>query len=273
MDKPELVFFAGSTLLEGPVWDALNKNIACVSIEQSCIYLINTETGMINTIKTNGQVGCAVNKGANIYWSAEKMGIYEINIMTGERTFLVHPESNLEMRYNDGKLDPFGRFLFGTMGFDKEMPLKGRLFSFDGQNCNVIIEGITISNGIAFSQDGSIMYFIDTPTRAVKQYDYNKQTGEAIFKQTVIEIVGMGLPDGMCMDIDGLLWIAEWNGSKVSKWDPESGKKKSEIILPCINVTSCCLGGENLEYLYITTAKNTERYEPMAGGIFRVKLR
>jgi sugar lactone lactonase YvrE len=270
--KPELIFYSGSTLLEGPSWDPLEKKLTCVSIEQGLIYRINIESGSVHSIPTIGAVGCTVKKGLDIYWSAEKTGIYEINIKTGNRKFLVHPESNPSFRYNDGILDPLGRFIFGNMGNNEDLIGKGKLFSYDGKQCKVLIENITISNGIAFSLDGSIMYYIDTPTRKVAKYNYNLETGDVNFDKYVIEFVGDGLPDGMCRDNQGMLWIAEWNGGKVSKWNPNTGEKLIEISLPCKNVTSCCLGGENEDYLYITTAKSEIGDEFLAGGLFKVKI-
>ena len=120
--KPELVFFAGSTLLEGPIWDAENKLIYCVSIEQSLIYAINPETGHINSYPTNGHVGCVALTKNGFLYSAEKEGIYSIDSNSGLRTFISQFESNEEMRYNDGTIDPVGRFLVGTKGYKKEYP-------------------------------------------------------------------------------------------------------------------------------------------------------
>jgi sugar lactone lactonase YvrE len=271
--QPELLFFNRSSLLEGPFWDPFNDFIVCVSIEQCCIYQIGIRTCIVNTITTDGPVGCVVQKNPHIYWSAEKGGIYEIDILTGNRRKLIHPEYDHKMRYNDGKLDPKGRFIFGSMGVEDDMPGVGRLFSFDGEICKVLLEGVTISNGIAFSADAKLMYYIDTPSREVKKYNYDIHSGELSFVATVIYFNDAGLPDGMCIDLDGMLWIAEWNGGKVCKWDPNTGQKLEEISMPCKNITSCCLGGTEKQYLYITTAKTEGSNDLLGGGLFRVKLR
>jgi sugar lactone lactonase YvrE len=271
--KPELVFYSGSTLLEGPVWDATHNSIVCVSIEQELIYQIRCNTGQIKTFKTEGAVGCVVKKSDDKYWSAEKGGIFEIDIKSGSRSLLINPISNSLLRLNDGKLDPIGRFIFGSMGHDIQMDGANKVYSFDGNLCKVIIENVTISNGIAFSSDGLTMYYIDTPTKKVSEYNYKIETGEAEFQKYLFEISGEGFPDGMCVDIDGMLWVAEWGGGKVCKWNPKTLEKLLEIIIPCTNVTSCCLGSSDLNYLYVTTAINKEIYEPLAGGLFRIKIR
>ncbi len=271
--KPELLFFASSALLEGPCWSAKEGVLYCVSIEEHLIYRINPATGCVKSYKTEGPVGCVVVDKNGLLLSAEKKGLFQINPQTGKRIFLTQPEPNERMRYNDGKLDAKGRFLFGTMGHLEEMPGKASLYSYDGSTCKTLVEGVTISNGIGFSKQGNKMYFIDTPTKKVGLYHYDLELGEAKFEKYIMEIPGKGFPDGMCVDIDDKLWVAEWGGGKVCKWDPLSGKKLVEIHLPCERVTSCCLGGKFLEYLFITTAQNFEKKEDMAGGLFQIKIR
>lgn len=271
--KPKLLFYANSALLEGPCWDPKEEVLYCVSIEQHLIYRIHPQTGYIKSYETEGPVGCVVVESNGFLLSAEKKGLFQINPKTGERNFLFQPEPDESMRYNDGKLDPNGRFLFGTMGFLEEKPGKACLYTYDKLTCKILVEGITISNGIGFSKQGATMYYIDTPTKKVGMYHYDLERGEANFEKHIIHIPGKGFPDGMCVDIDDTLWVAEWGGGKVCKWDPSSEKKLSEIHLPCERVTSCCLGGKNLDHLYITTAKNPKKQESMAGGLFQVKIR
>lgn len=270
--KPELIFYAGSSLLEGPIWDTENKLVYCVSIEQSLIYAINPETGHVKSFPTNGHVGCVALNNNEELLSAEKEGVYSINPNSGSRTFIKQFEPNEEMRYNDGTTDPIGRFLVGTKGYLKELPNMGKLYSYHEGELKVIVEGTTISNGIGFSKNGSKMYFIDTPTKKVGQYNYNPETGEAQFEKYIIEIDGTGWPDGLCVDLDGNIWVAEWQGSRVCKWNPETGVKLTEVKLPCKNVTSCCLGGDHNEFLFITTAKEHKNSNELAGGLFKIKL-
>lgn len=267
--NPELIFYAGSSLLEGPCWDGKNQIIYCVSIEQCMIYGINTLTQEVKSYPTNGQVGCVVVNEKGQLISAEKEGVYQIDPVTGYRTFITQLEKNPEMRYNDGKLDPLDNFLVGTKGYLEEKPNQGKFFWFNGKQSKVLINNTTISNGIGFSPCGNELYFIDTPTKKVGCYSYNAQEGTATFKKYLFEIPGAGYPDGMCVDNDGNLWVAEWEGSRVCKWSVETGQKLQEIVLPCTRVTSCCLGGKDLDWLYITTAKDKLG---RGGGLFRVLL-
>ncbi|MGB4944086.1 MAG: SMP-30/gluconolactonase/LRE family protein [Trichococcus flocculiformis] len=271
--KPELVFYAGSTLLEGPHWDAQNNLIYCVSIEDNMIYAIDPETGEVGTYLTEGPVGCAVLDQKGMILEAEKSGIFRIDPRTKEKQLVAKAHDDERIRYNDGKLDPKGRLLVGTMGYDKTYEGESALYAIEKDGTvRTVLDGLTLANGMGWSPDGKTLYFIDTPTKKVGSYAYDPETGEAIFEKYVIEITDGSNPDGMCVDMEGMIWVAQYGGEKVCRWDPESGGKLEEIRMPVKNVTSCCLGGENLEYLYITTAKDGETQEALAGGLFRVKL-
>ena len=271
--KPELVFYAGSTLLEGPHWDAQNNLIYCVSIEDNMIYAIDPETGEVGTYLTEGPVGCAVLDQKGMILEAEKSGIFRIDPRTKEKQLMAKAHDDERMRYNDGKLDPKGRLLVGTMGYDETYEGESALYAIEKDGTvRTVLDGLTLANGMGWSPDGKTLYFIDTPTKKVGSYAYDPETGEAIFEEYVIEITDGSNPDGMCVDLKGMIWVAQYGGEKVCRWDPESGGKLEEIRMPVKNVTSCCLGGENLEYLYITTAKDGETQEALAGGLFRVKL-
>ena len=148
--------------------------------------------------------------------------------------------------------------------------VKGKLFSYYNGTHKVLLNDLLISNGIGFSHNGEKMYFIDSPTKKVDQYKYNLDTGEIIFEKHIVEIDGEGVPDGMCVDLDGNIWVAEWGGRRVCKWDVNTGHMLNEILLPCSRVTSCCLGGENMDELFITTAKNEKNI--LGGALFRKKL-
>ena len=80
----ELIFHAGSSLLEGPIWDATNKLIYCVSIEQGIIYQIKPNLGEIQSFPTQGSVGCVALTEMGHLLSAEKEGIFLINPKTKE---------------------------------------------------------------------------------------------------------------------------------------------------------------------------------------------
>lgn len=271
--QPELVFYTSASLLEGPHWDAAKQLLYCVSIEQQIIYAIRSENGEVTSYVTDGPVGCAVVEEDGMILESELDGIYRIHPETKEKMFVAHPNTDKRMRYNDGKLDPNGRLLVGTMSYTEEVADGAALYAIENETVRTVLTDTTLSNGLGWSLDGTKMYFIDTPTKKVGQYHYDLETGAATFEKYIVEIKDGSLPDGMCVDIDGMIWVAQYGGQKVCKWNPETGEKLKEVQMPVKNPTSCCVGGENKDYLYITTAKDGEKTEALAGGLFRVKIR
>ena len=276
MAEAKLVFYAGSSLLEGPRWsDELNA-LLCVSIEQERIFLIDDENQSVRTFKTHGQVGFALFKDKNTIIYAAYEGVYELDIASGKDKFLFQANDNKTLRYNDGDYDPRGRILLGTTGYKRFAKEENCLYSAapDGSNLKKIVKNTSISNGIAFSPDSKYLYFIDTPTKKVGRYHYDIKIGDCSFDKYIVEITGNGVPDGMCIDKDGNIYVAEWGGFKVCKWNPENGECLKEYPLPVQNVSSCTIGGKNHDLLYITTAKHDDgsKSELASGGLFKVEL-
>lgn len=267
---PELVYYGGNALLEGPIWDDVNNLLYFISIDDEMIYRFNEETTAVDSYPTNGPVGAAIlNKEGKII-SAEKSGVYLIDPETKERTFLMQPSGDERLRYNDGKMDPKGRYFIGTMGYEETLEGAASLYVIENGEYKELLTDLTLSNGMGWSKDGQTFYHIDTPTKEVTQYDYDLETVEVSNERTVVEIPGDGAPDGMCVDIDEKIWVAEFGGKRICKWDPETGEKLVEIPMPVTDITSCSIGGIDKNYLYITTAQTEE---PLSGGLFRVKIR
>jgi sugar lactone lactonase YvrE len=140
-----------------------------------------------------------------------------------------------------------------------------------------MVDGVTISNGLAWTRDATTLYYIDTPTRTVVAYDYDRTAGAISGRRVVVQVPeAMGFPDGMTIDASDNLWIAQWDGGCVSCWDPRAGRPLERIEVPARRVTSCAFGGSGLDELYITTARHgldpaTLAREPLSGGLFRVQ--
>ena len=260
---PKLVFYAQSTLLEGPTFSKDLNLVLCVSIEQERLFLINPDEQTVKTFKTHGQVGFAVFEDDRYIIYAAYEGVFRLDILTGEETFLYHLISDPQIRYNDGKRDPKGRLLLGTTGYKCFKEKQCALYSHDGESAKVLVSGTSISNGIGFYKN--YLFFIDTPTRKVGRYLYD-ENGNASFDKYIVSIEGSGVPDGMDIDDQGNLYVAIWGGSRIEKYNQE-GQKIGELAIPALNVTSVCIAGDKL---YITTAMHDDgtASEPMAGGLF-----
>jgi sugar lactone lactonase YvrE len=274
--KAELTLDAKATLGEGAIWNQKEKLLYWIDIEEGILHKFNpvsTEDVQFNLDKRIGAVVPSEKGGLLV---ALEDGIYHYNTITDSISFIVNPaENSSEIRFNDGKCDPAGRLWTGTMSLTGKNNA-GALYCLNNKgDIEKKIDSVSISNGIAWSLDNKKMYYIDTPTGKVKEYDYEITTGKISFtKDAVVIPPDMGHPDGMTIDSKGNLWIALWGGSAVGCWDPENGKLLCKINVPVLNVTSCAFGGENLETLFITTASQgipqveLEKY-PYRGGLFK----
>jgi sugar lactone lactonase YvrE len=174
------------------------------------------------------------------------------------------------LRMNEGGCDPDGRFYCGSMAYD-QAPGRGSMYRLDAdRTTSVIFGGSTISNGLAWSPDGSIAYYTDTATRRVDMFDYAKDTG-LTGRRTFVEITDTaGSPDGMTVDAQGHVWVALYGGSAVRRYRPD-GILDGVIELPVTNVTACTFAGADLDELVITTSREgvPEGMQPEAGSLFR----
>ena len=204
-------------------------------------------------------------------------GIYKLDLKTERLTFMAAPEGGIEgNKYNDGKCDASGRLWIGTMD-NNCAPKKANFFVYDGKDSRKVLDSVTISNGVAWSPDGTKMYYQDTPTRCVSQFDFNEEKGEISNRKEVIQLPEeLGTPDGNTIDEEGMLWVANWGAACVTRWNPNTGELLQKIDVPALNVSAVAFGGEHLDELYITTAalwmpEGEEKNYPDAGKLFVVK--
>src|SRR5665213_242539 len=276
--KVELVCDHSCLLGEGPVWNGREKKICWVDILNGEIHEYDVVQKKRNTISVHQMVGAIAPEKNAHYVAALQHGLGFINRQTGEVKMIADPEADIRgNRFNDGKCDPAGRFWAGTMPLSEDSPA-GNVYSMDGHfSIQKKISGVTVSNGMAWSLDRHTLYYIDSPSHEVVSYTYDEVTGNISDKKRIIEIVKEeGSPDGMTIDGDGMLWIAHWGGWKLSRWDPDAGKKIDELIMPVSKVTSCTFGGDHGDDLYVTSArvdlteKELEK-QPLAGSLFVIR--
>jgi sugar lactone lactonase YvrE len=278
MNSPELILDAKAQLGEGPSWDVATRTLYWIDIYAGEVHAFSPETGRDLVIPIGEPVGCLAPTRAGGLIIASQSGIALLDPVTSRRTPLSSPEAHLPgNRFNDGKCDPAGRFLAGTMD-NAEVEASGSLYSLSSDGTlKTLLTGVGISNGLAWSPDYEILYYIDTPTRTVMAYAYDLATGDIAQPREAVHIPdGMGWPDGMTSDTEGNLWIAMWGGAALTKWDPVAGRLLQTIPMPALNVTSCAFAGEGLTDLYITSARKglsavqLAQY-PLTGGLFRLR--
>jgi sugar lactone lactonase YvrE len=274
----ELVIDAKAVLGEGPSWDKKHGELYWVDIEGKMIHIFNLESGERRTIEAGQRIGALVPRESGGAVAALENGLYFVDLELGSFDLIINPEGDKpDIRFNDGKCDPMGRFWVGTMSMSGKEG-QGSLYCLETDGIlTKKLDGLGISNGLAWSPDHSFMYFIDTPTRNVVRFEYDLETGSIRNPEIAVTIPeGEGFPDGMTIDSEGHLWIAHWGGGKVSRWNPATGNLVTEVEIPALNVTSCAFGGEDLLDLYVTTARDGMSEEelkkyPNAGGVFKVR--
>lgn len=187
-------------------------------------------------------------------------------------------------RSNDGAPDAKGRFWIGTMQNNlgpnaEELPItqrSGALWRIEPDlTATMVIDGLGITNGIAWSPDSRTLYVIDTMDQTIFAYDFDLDTGTVRNKRVFSDVKDLGYADGSCIDAEGCLWNARWEGSAVVRIAP-SGKIDAVVPIPATRVTSCAFGGANLDTLYVTTSRlnldaDTLARYPQQGGLFALK--
>jgi sugar lactone lactonase YvrE len=270
------VFFDGqSGVAEGPVWDEKHSRLVWTDIPAEVVHFTDFATGSDSQISTGGRVGAVVLRAGGGFVLAMENEF----VVTGEdvaspvsRTPVTHDP---RFRFNDGKCDPGGRFFAGLAGTDGRWGT-AELYRFDSLGVATEVEsGISCSNGIGWSPDGSIMYYVDTPTYRVDCFDFDIETGTPSHRRPFAAITdGYGRPDGLCVDAEGCVWVAIWGGYEVRRYSP-NGTLLSSIQLPVSLVSSVAFGGPDLTTMFITSARDIPKHqiasEPLAGAIFMVQ--
>ncbi len=275
--KASLLYPSQCYLGEGPLWHAERKSCFWVDIENGVLYEYHWLSKQINHWKFDGKLSMVLEGKNNHLILALNRSISKFNLEFGSLELLADIEKELtENRCNDGACDSHGRLWVGTMHLQHNNGA-GSLYCID-HNLEVYkkVGKVTISNGLAWSPDYKRMYYIDSPTQLVRSFFFNEESGEIKFEKIVIRVpVEMGTPDGMAIDEEGMLWIAQWGGFGVYRWNPDSGKLIEQVKIPVPNVTSCAFAGEQLDHLIITTARENlseqqlKKY-PESGDVFCV---
>ena len=272
------VWDAGATLGEGAVWSPGEQALYWVDILGRQLNRLTPATGgrtswtfdeevsaLAERVSAPGLV-LALRRGLAL-WNPADPG-------TAPRTLSPLDADLPGNRCNDGKCDTAGRFWAGTMDFGCEQPT-GSLYRVDASGQATRHDsGFAVTNGPTWTADQRTLLFNDTVNGRVLAYDFDAATGSLANRRVWLQFgPDDGVPDGMCTDAAGRIWICHWGGSCVSCHDPVSTRELGRITLPVSQVTSCAFGGADLHTLYVTSARvglsaEALAREPLAGGLF-----
>jgi sugar lactone lactonase YvrE len=175
--------------------------------------------------------------------------------------------SDPSVRMNEGGCDPDGRFYCGSMAYDQRQGAAS-LYRLDLDGAvHVVLDGLTVSNGLEWSPDGTLAYHNDTATHTIAVYDYDR---EASLTDRRVFVALEYRPDGLTVDAQGGVWTALSDGGAVRRYGPD-GQLDAIIDVPARKVTACTFGGADLDELFITTSREglEPGDDPRAGALFR----
>jgi len=266
--KAELIGEYRAQWGEGPIWH--EERLLYVDIEGHRVVEFDPGSGQEKVIEAGERVGTVVPRAKGGLVIAGDHGFSFLDEAgTVERIADPEPDKKPDNRFNDGKCDPAGRFWAGTISTVKKTG-DAALYMLDSEGAvHLKYPQVTNSNGLCWSEDARTFFYIDTPTRKVRAFDFDNATGEIANERVAIDTGHIdSSPDGMAIDVNGNLWIAFCRGSAVRCFDPASGKELEEIPLPVSGVTACAFGGPELKSLYITTGQFPGVEEAHAGRLF-----
>jgi len=266
-------------LAEGPVWDPIRERLLWVDIRRGTVLVgalhDDRTISIVDRVPTPGMVGAVAASQAGDWILAGERGILTRSpggVLSTGPAILTDDSGR---RLNDAKVDPAGRFVVGTLKIDESPTTTERLVVVhpDGRLVD-LDDDLSLSNGLGWSPDGTVLYSIDTVPRRVYARDYDAATGTAGPRRVLLALDEGVNPDGMCVDADGQLWIAIWGRGEVRRYTPD-GVLTRTIELPSPHTTCVTFAGPDLSTMVITTATKDlgddelARF-PLAGRLFTV---
>jgi sugar lactone lactonase YvrE len=264
---------AAATLAEGPVWDEHTQRLIWVDIIEREVHRFDPATGIDVLTDVPGMPGIAIPRvqGGLVLVIDHRFAFLDD---TGHvETITDLPQGAVTVRFNDANCDAAGRLWAGTTGFNAE-PGAAALYRLDPDlTVTRALANVTESNGIDWSPDDRLMYYVDSLERRVDVFDFDLDTGGLANRRPFVAVDdGEVLPDGLTVDAEGYVWVACWGGAAVRRFAPD-GSPAGSIALPTPHITCPAFGGPRLDRMFITSAREglTEAQlaaDPVAGALF-----
>jgi len=253
-------------LSEGPCWDVARQRLLWIDILGHQVHSADLDGADLRTWQMPSEIGFAVPDADGGIVLGLRAGLARLDPSSGAITHGSLLETRPDHRINDGKVDRAGRLWFGTM-HEPETEPSASLYRADYRGIVEVFGGVITSNGLGWSPDDRVMYHTDSGRHLISAFDFDAAAGtlsnRRVFAQTPPDYV----PDGMTVDADGCIWSACWNGHRLIRYAPD-GRALLELHFPVARITSCAFAGPNLDVLVVTSARDPDRDEPLAGRVF-----
>lgn len=264
---------------EGIIWSAAHGLVMWTDIFGQRLCTFDPISGDLHSFDLPGKLCCFAPRAGrpwNELVAAFADGFALFDVLTGQRKDVAAFEADKpSTRLNDGRTDRQGRFIAGGMDEKTGAPISSVWRLDPDLTLTKLFDGVICANGTCFSPDGRTMWFADSGKGEIEAFDYDIASGTVSNRRSVAAVKAPGVPDGSCVDAEGFVWNAVWEGYRVERWSP-SGKLDQVIALPVKKPTCCVFGGPDLDTLFITTSRLLETQadlarEPGAGSIFSIK--
>ena len=279
MESPfQCVLDARASLGECPVWSIGEQVLYWVDINAPSLNRFDPESGANLAWPMPSSIGSFAVRAQGGFVAALRDGIWLVDRAgrLGDR-MAEAPYDPSHHRFNDGRADRAGRFWVGTMN-ERRDAASGALYCLDAYfTLSRVLDGITISNGLAWSPDQRTLYHADTPARTISTYAFDAATGAVSGRREFAHFEDeTERPDGAAVDSDGCYWTAFYRGGKVVQLSAR-GERLAEFPLPAMCPTMCAFGGPDLRTLYVTTARQMREADelarlPRSGGVFAMRV-
>lgn len=272
MKNPNIIVDRLCHNAEVPLWHSQQECLYWTDIPRGMIFRYYPRTGNHEQIYTGESVGGMTIQADGSLLLFKTKGTIERWQEGKITTVVAEIREERATRFNDAIADPRGRVFSGTMA-TPERP--GHLYRLDlNGSLHLILEGLTVPNGMGFSPDHEYLYFTDSESRRIYRFAYDVETGNLSDRQVLIVTpTGEGVPDGLTVDEEGYIWSARWNGSHLFRYNPE-GQEVWRIPFPALKVSSVTFGGSDYSTIYVTTAGGYDRAleGSGAGAVFSLQL-
>jgi sugar lactone lactonase YvrE len=268
---PDVLLDLQLDLGEGPSWNAAAGRLSFVDVLAGRVHVADRER-VIDVLDVGAHVGAALPAAGGGYLVARRDGFVRLGHDGSVEPLALPLRDRPDLRFNDGKCDPTGRAWAGTMPYEGG-PGRGTLYRLQGREAIAAVSGVGLSNGLGWSPDARSMYLIDTLAARLDVLDFDAASGSLRARRCLVDLAGAaGLPDGMCVDGEGCLWVAMWDGSEVRRYAPD-GRQLGAVRMPVSRPTSCCFVDE---VLVITSAAHglsdgDLAAQPHAGAVFAIR--
>lgn len=267
-----------AALGECPLWSVAEQVLYFVDIKRCRIHRFDPATGILDTMTLPEEVGCIGLVEGGGFIAGLRSGLWLLyRNGVPQKKLADNPEDQTISRFNDGGVDPAGRFVAGTVDETRERGIAS-LYRYDSSGLSRLAEALLTSNGVAFSPDGKRLYHSDTLRYTLYTWDYDPASGEATNRQVFARFgseTDKGRPDGGAVDAEGCYWTALFEGGRVQRYGPD-GTLLAEYPVPAKCPTMIAFGGPDMKTLYCTSASIGRPAEelaeyPHSGALFSMR--